>query len=140
MLYDILKSLYICDTMKTRTFILQSFSLSCLLAGILACCVLTARANDLALNNDKDKVSKKTESRFLLGAMPKTNLSLDGFRYNSSFSSEFRLTSSTSWNIKSVMTYKKGNVTFVLPYNLQVQQPSTEQQQFHKLRIILPLK
>ncbi|HEU4554178.1 MAG TPA: hypothetical protein VFS25_15140 [Chitinophaga sp.] len=129
--------------MKTRTFILQSFSLSCLLAGMLVCCVLSARANDLSFNNsDKDKVAKKTENRFLLGAMtmPKTNLSLDGFRYNGSFSSEFRLTSSTSWNIKSVMTYKKGNVTFVLPYNLQVQQPSAEQQQFHKLRIILPLK
>lgn len=139
MLYDILKSLYICDTMKTRTFILQSFSLTCLLAGMLICCVLTARANDLALNSDKDKVAKKTENRFLLGAMPKTNLSLDGFRYSGTLSSEFKLTSSTSWNIKSVMTYKKGNVTFVLPYNLQVQQPGN-MQQFHKLRILLPLK
>lgn len=139
MLYDILKSLYICDTMKTRTFILQSFSLTCLLAGMLICCVLTARANDLALNSDKDKVAKKTENRFLLGAMPKTNLSLDGFRYSGTLSSEFKLTSPTSWNIKSVMTYKKGNVTFVLPYNVQVQQP-TNTQQFHKLRILLPLK
>ena len=139
MLYDILKSLYICDTMKTRTFILQSFSLTCLLAGMLICCVLTARANDLALNSDKDKVAKKTENRFLLGAMPKTNLSLDGFRYSGTLSSEFKLTSPTSWNIKSVMTYKKGNVTFVLPYNVQVQQP-TNMQQFLKLRILLPLK
>jgi len=139
LLYDILKSLYICDTMKTRTFILQSFSLTCLLAGMLICCVLTARANDLALNSDKDKVAKKTENRFLLGAMPKTNLSLDGFRYSGTLSSEFKLTSPTSWNIKSVMTYKKGNVTFVLPYNVQVQQP-TNTQQFHKLRILLPLK
>jgi len=139
LLYDILKSLYICDTMKTRTFILQSFSLTCLLAGMLIRCVLTARANDLALNSDKDKVAKKTENRFLLGAMPKTNLSLDGFRYSGTLSSEFKLTSPTSWNIKSVMTYKKGNVTFVLPYNVQVQQP-TNMQQFLKLRILLPLK
>lgn len=126
--------------MKTKTFILQSFSLSCLLVGILALGALTARASDnLSPNSDKDKLTKKTENRFLLGAMPKTNLSLDaGFRYSGTVNSEFKLTSSNSWNIKSVMTYKKGNVTYVLPYNFQVQQPSN--MQFHKLRIILPLK
>ncbi|KAA2241609.1 hypothetical protein F0L74_17130 [Chitinophaga agrisoli] len=124
--------------MKTRTFILQSFSLSCLLAGILVFGALTASANDLALNSDKDKGAKKTENRFLLGAMPKMNLSMDGFRSTGMLTSEFKLTPSNSWNIKSVMTYKRGNVTYVLPYNVQIQQPSN--MEYHKLRIILPLK
>ena len=128
--------------MKTRTFILQSFSLSCLLAGMLVLSAITAGANDLKLNrdnNDKDKASKKTEKSFLMGALPKTNLSLDaGFRYSGVLSSEFKLTPSNTMNIKSVLTYKKGNVTYVLPYTFQVQQPSN--MQFHKLQIVLPLK
>ena len=124
--------------MKTRTFILQSFSLSCLLEGILVFSALNVKANDLALNSDKDKVTKKSENRFLLGAMPKTNLSMDGFRASGMLSSEFKLSPNNSWNIKSVMTYKKGNVTYVLPYNVQIQQPSN--MEYHKLRIILPLK
>ncbi len=125
--------------MKTKTFILQSFSLSCLLAGVMVLCALTGRANDLSPNSDKDKVAKKTGNRFSMGALPKTNLSLDaGFRYSGSINSEFKLTASNTWNFKSVMTYKKGNVTYVLPYNFQIQQPSN--MQFHKLQLVLPLK
>lgn len=127
--------------MKTRTSILQSFSLSCLLlAGIMVLCSLTARANnDLLPNSDKDKVNKKTGTGLFMGALPKTNLSLDaGFRYSGTLNSEFKLTASNTWNFKSVMTYKKGNVTYVLPYNFQVQQPTN--MQFHKLQLVLPLK
>ncbi len=138
MLYDILKSLYICDTMKTRTSILHSFSLSCLLAGILVLCSISSKANDLSTNSDNDKDKKKAGSSLFAGALPKTNLSLDGFRYNGMLNSEFKLTANNTWNFKSVMTYKKGNVTYVLPYNFQVQQPAN--MQFHKLQLVLPLK
>ena len=124
--------------MKTRTFILQSFSLSCLLAGIMVLCSFSGRANDLSPNSDKDKVTKKTGTSLFAGALPKTNLSLDGFRYNGMLNSEFKLTANNSWNFKSVMTYKKGNVTYVLPYNFQIQQPAN--MQFHKLQLVLPLK
>ena len=127
--------------MKKRTFILQTFSLSCLLAGILAFGALTASANDKFLPDDnKDKVNKKTENRLLLGAVRKTKLSLDaGFRYSGTINSEFRLTAGSSWNMNSVMTYKKGSITYVLPYTAQIQQPSN-MQQFHKLQIVLPLR
>lgn len=138
MLYDILKKLYICDTMKTRTFILQSFSLSCLLAGILVLCSFSSRANDLSPNSDSDKDKKKSGASLFTGALPKTNLSLDGFRYNGMLNSEFKLTANNTWNFKSVMTYKKGNVTYVLPYNFQIQQPAN--MQFHQLQLVLPLK
>lgn len=125
--------------MKTRTSILQSFSLSCLLAGIMVLCSFAGRANDLLPNSDKDKVTKKTGNSLFMGALPKTNLSLDaGFRYSGTLNSEFKLTASNTWNFKSVMTYKKGNVTYVLPYNFQVQQPTN--MQFHKLQLVLPLK
>ncbi|HEY1165375.1 MAG TPA: hypothetical protein VGE90_09400 [Chitinophaga sp.] len=124
--------------MKTRTFILQSFSLSCLLAGILVLCSYSSRANDLSPNSDSDKDKKKTGTSLFAGALPKTNLSLDGFRYNGMLNSEFKLTANNTWNFKSVMTYKKGNVTYVLPYNFQVQQPAN--MQFHKLQLVLPLK
>jgi hypothetical protein len=125
--------------MKTRTFILQSFSLSCLLAGIMVLCSFSAGANDLSPNSDKDKVTKKTGSALFMGALPKTNLSLDaGFRYSGMLNSEFKLTANNTWNFKSVMTYKKGNVTYVLPYNFQIQQPSN--MQYHKVQLVLPLK
>lgn len=118
---------------------MQSFSLSCLLAGIMVLCSFAGRANDLLPNSDKDKVTKKTGNSLFMGALPKTNLSLDaGFRYSGTLNSEFRLTASNTWNFKSVMTYKKGNVTYVLPYNFQVQQPTN--MQFHKLQLVLPLK
>jgi len=124
--------------MKTRTFILQSFSLSCLLAGILVLCSFSSRANDLSPNSDSDKDKKKAGTGLFSGALPKTNLSLDGFRYNGMLNSEFKLTANNTWNFKSVMTYKKGNVTYVLPYNFQIQQPAN--MQFHKLQLVLPLK
>lgn len=125
--------------MKTRTFILQSFSLSFLLAGIMVLCSFSGKANDLSPNSDKDKVTKKTNTGLFMGALPKTNLSLDaGFRYSGTLNSEFKLTANNTWNFKSVMTYKKGNVTYVLPYNFQIQQPAN--MQFHKLQLVLPLK
>lgn len=117
------------------------FSLSCLLAGALAVFALKAQANNSFLPDDnKDKV--KTDSRFAL-RMPKTNLSLDaGYRLSGAFSSSFKLSSGennvTTVNFKSVVTYTKGNVTYVVPYNFQVPQPNG--QNFHKLQIILPLK
>lgn len=102
-------------------------------------CSLTAHASDLSPNSDKDKVLKKTGKSFLMGSLPKTNLSLDaGFRYSGTLNSEFKLTAPNTWNLKSVMTYKKGNVTYVLPYNFQIQQPAN--MQFHKLQLVLPLK
>lgn len=140
MLYNILKSLYICDTMKKITNILQALSLSFLLVGALAIVACSAKASSKLLPDDnKDKLNKKTETRLTLGMMPKAKLSLDaGFRYNGTMNTGFRLSDNNAWNFKSVMTFKKGNVTYVLPYKAQIQQPSN--MNFHQIQIVLPLK
>lgn len=131
--------MYICDTMKQRTNILHTFSLSFLLAGFLVITGLTATANDNLTNDNKDKI-KKNETRISLANMSgKTNLSLDaGFRFNGAMSSNFKLSDNNSYNFKSVMTIKKGNVTYVLPYATQIQPPTN--MNFHQLHISLPLR
>lgn len=123
--------------MKQITNIFQAFSLSFFLAGALAIVAISAQASDNILTDkNKDKI-KKTESG--LSLMPKANLSLDaGFRYSGSMTSAFRLSDNSALNIKSVMTFKKGNVTYVLPYATKIQPPSN--MNFHHLQIILPLK
>jgi hypothetical protein len=124
--------------MKQITNILQALSLSFFLAGALAIVALNAQASDNILTDkNKDKI-KKTESG--LSLMPKANLSLDaGFRYNGAMNSTFRLSdNNAALSMKSVMTFKKGNVTYVLPYATQIQQPSN--MNFHHLQIVLPLK
>ncbi|SFE95484.1 hypothetical protein SAMN05518672_1138 [Chitinophaga sp. CF118] len=127
--------------MKKITNIFQALSLSFFLAGTLAVVAMNAHASDnIITDKNKDKI-KKTESG--LSLMPKANLSLDaGFRYSGSMNSTFKLSSdnnnAVAFNIKSVMSFKKGNVTYVLPYATQVQQPSN--MNFHHLQIVLPLK
>lgn len=131
--------MYICDTMKQRTNILHTFSLSFLLAGLLVITGLTATANDNITSDNKDKI-KKNETKLALANMSgKTNLSLDaGFRFNGAMSSNFKLSDNNSYNFKSVMTIKKGNVTYVLPYATQIQPPVN--MNFHQLHISLPLR
>ena len=136
--------------MKARTNILRIFSLSCLLAGALACFAHSALANSesfLPSDNNKDKVKKAGDGpHYVLNtAIPKTKLSLDGsFRFSGSFNSDFKLTSIPNEhhliNFKTVMTYTKGNVTYVVPYNVQVQNQPPGNGNFQKLQIILPLK
>ncbi|RFS20973.1 hypothetical protein DVR12_16610 [Chitinophaga silvatica] len=99
-------------------------------------------------DNNKDKVKKAGDGPHyvLNNAIPKTKLSLDGgFRFSGSFSSDFKLTTipNTNYNVinfKTVMTYTKGNVTYVVPYNVQVQNQPPGNGNFQKLQIILPLK
>lgn len=119
---------------------MQVFSLSCLLAGMLVFSALKARANENLLPDDnKDKLNKKAAATLLLGNARKTNLSMDAaWKYSGTLSSEFKLTPTNYVNYKSVMTYKRGNITYVLPYTVQIQQPSN--MQFHKLQLVLPLK
>ncbi len=132
--------------MKTKTNILRVFSLSCMLASAMALFGFEAMANTNILPNDnKDKVKKTENTRFVLNtAMPKTNLGLDaGYRYSGAFSSDFKFTNTEkeqSVNFKQVMTYTKGNVTYVVPYNVQVQQQMPGNLNFQRLQIILPLK
>lgn len=136
--------MYICATMKTKINISKTFSLSCLLAGALAFFALSALANNpfLPSDNEKDKAKKTADNtHFVLNtAMPKTNLALDaGYRFTGSMSSNFKFTNTNAINFKSVMTYTKGNVTYVVPYTVQMpQQPGN--MNFQKLQIILPLK
>ena len=139
MLYNISKFLYICDTMKQITNTFKAFSLSFLLAGALVLAGISVKANDNLLNdNNKDKI-KKSENKLSLTSMPKANLSLDaGFRFNGAMSSAFKLSDNNAWNFKSVMTIKKGNVTYVLPYAAQIQPPAN--MNFHHLQIVLPLR
>ncbi|RFM36146.1 hypothetical protein [Chitinophaga silvisoli] len=125
--------------MKQITTIFKTFSLSFLLAGVMALAALSAQASDnLTNDNNKDK-GKKAEEKLSLSAMPKANLSLDaGYRFNA-INAGFKLSDdNSSWNFKSTMTIKQGNVTYVLPYAAQIQQPSN--MGFHHLQIILPLR
>jgi hypothetical protein len=124
--------------MKKITNIFQALSLSFFLAGALAVVAVNAHASDNILTDkNKDKV-KKTESG--LSLTPKANLSLDaGFRYSGAMTSAFRLSDNSALSIKSVMTFKKGNVTYVLPYSTQVQIQPTNMN-FHHLQIVLPLR
>lgn len=125
--------------MKQITTIFKTFSLSFLLAGVMALAALSAHASDnLTNDNNKDK-GKKAEEKLSLSAMPKANLSMDaGYRFNA-INAGFKLSDdNSSWNFKSTMTIKQGNVTYVLPYAAQIQQPSN--MGFHHLQIILPLR
>lgn len=137
--------------MKATTHISRKFSLSCLLAGALAFFALNALANNnfLPTDNNKDKVKKAADSpHYVLNtAMPKTNLSLDaGYRFSGTFNSDFKFTTSNNYNsvinLKAVTTYTKGNVTYVVPsnVNVQVQSQPPGNMNFQKLQIILPLK
>lgn len=124
--------------MKQITTIFKTFSLSFLLAGVMALVATSAYASDNITNDNKDK-GKKAEEKLSLSAMPKANLSLDaGYRFNA-INAGFKLSDdNASWNFKSTMTIKQGNVTYVLPYAAQIQQPSN--MGYHHLQIILPLR
>ncbi|MBO9727854.1 MAG: hypothetical protein J7623_04385 [Chitinophaga sp.] len=138
--------------MKAKTYISRTFSLSCLLAGALAFFALNALANNsfLPSDNNKDKTKKTADSPHfeLTTAIPKTSLSLDaGYRYSGTFSSAFKFNTNNVVNnynnvinLKAVSTYTKGNVTYVVPTNVQVQSQPPGNMNFQKLQIILPLK
>lgn len=151
MLYNTSKKYYICDTMNLLTYIFRHFSLSCVMAGALALASVkaSASANSVEGPGDSyDRMSNKIEkTSFKLGAsfMKKTSLSLDGaFKNSGNVNSDFKFTSENSnvstLNFKSVVTYKKGNVTYILPYAVQIQQPSNLNLGFHNLQITLPLR
>lgn len=119
---------------------------------MLSAVSLHGYANELGgnLDSNDDKLGKKTEVKYRLTAMPKTNLSLDagykanGFLNNAfRLSSDFKLSSDDAVSVKSVMTYKKGNVTYILPYSVQVQTPAPQPQadmQYHHLQVRLPFR
>lgn len=135
--------MYICVTMKTKIHISKTFSLSCLLVGAMALFAISALANNTILptDNEKDKAKKTDNVHFVLNtAMPKTNLALDaGYRFTGSYNSNFKFTNTNVINFQSVMSYTKGNTTYVVPYTVQPIQPPGNMN-FQKLQIILPLK
>jgi hypothetical protein len=102
---------------------------------------LSVQANDLGgnLDGEKDKVVKKNETRFNLTAMPKTNLSLDaGFKASGILKTDFNLSSDNSTvNVKSVVTYKKGNVTYIVPYTQAV---PVNTMRYHQVQFNLPFR
>lgn len=108
---------------------------------------LSVKANDLGVNpddNNDDKV-KKTETRFSLttnAAMPKTNLSLDaGFTASGILKTSFNLSPKNTINVKSIVTYKKGNVTYIVPYNVNVSvQAAQPTMRYHQVNIKLPFR
>ncbi|WP_212006607.1 hypothetical protein [Chitinophaga sp. HK235] len=129
--------------MKKNIHISKTFSLSCLLASAMALFAISAWANNsfLPSDNEKEKAKKTDNIHFVLNtAMPKTNLALDaGYRFTGSINSNFKFTNTNVINFQSVMTYTKGNMTYVVPYTVQPpQQPGN--MNFQKLQIILPLK
>ncbi|MCK7559944.1 hypothetical protein MKQ70_35435 [Chitinophaga sedimenti] len=102
---------------------------------------LKASANDEGFisDDDKSKAAKKTEVNLSFTAAKK-GLSLDaGFKYSGILNSEFKLIDNNTVNVKSIMTYKKGNVTYVVPYSFQVPQQSGGNK-YHQLQINLPLR
>lgn len=110
---------------------------------------LSVKANETGLGeNDKAVVKKttdKTDHPFSLTTttMPKTNLSLDaGFTSSGILKTSFNLSSSNTVNVKSVMTYKKGNVTYIVPYNVNVnvQQNAEPTQRYHQVHIRFPFR
>ncbi|UYQ93736.1 hypothetical protein MKQ68_01295 [Chitinophaga horti] len=127
--------------MKRILYITQTFTLSCVLSTLLILGALKVSANDAGLisEDDKTKTTKKTEVKLNLSAMPKKGLSLDaGFKYSGILNSEFKLIDNNTVNVKSIMTYKKGNVTYVVPYSFQV--PQQAGNKYHQLQINLPLR
>ncbi len=102
------------------------------------------QANDLGgnLDNNNDKVVvKKTETHYNLTAMPKTTLSLDaGFKASGILKTDFNLSSNNTLSVKSVMTFKKGNVTYIVPYVVQVQEPPLPTMRYHQLQFKLPFR
>ncbi|RBL88429.1 hypothetical protein DF182_17715 [Chitinophaga flava] len=109
----------------------------------MALFAISAWANNsfLPSDNEKEKAKKTDNIHFVLNtAMPKTNLALDaGYRFTGSINSNFKFTNTNVINFQSVMTYTKGNMTYVVPYTvLPPQQPGN--MNFQKLQIILPLK
>ncbi|MCW3467723.1 hypothetical protein [Chitinophaga nivalis] len=90
-------------------------------------------------------MKKADNTTFVLNtAMPKTKLSLDAGYRSGTLSSDFRFNNNkyvntNVINFRTVMTYTQGNVTYVVPYSVQVpQQPGN--MNFQKLQVILPLK
>lgn len=127
--------------MKRINNIIQTFSLSCLMVSALFMVALSVQANDLGgnLDSEKDKVVKKKETRYNLTAMPKTNLSLDaGFKASGILKTEFNLSSDNTVNVKSVMTYKKGNITYIVPYTVQAQ--PVPSMRYHQVQFSLPFR
>lgn len=128
--------------MKRIQYILHTFSLSFALSTLLLLGALKVSANDSGLisEDDKSKAIKKTEASFNLSAMPKNGLSLDaGFKYSGILNSEFKLINNNTISVKSIMTYKKGNVTYVVPYSFQV--PNQQgNNKYHQLQLNLPLR
>ncbi|RPD40830.1 hypothetical protein [Chitinophaga barathri] len=110
----------------------------------LSAVALRVQASDLGgnLDNNEDKLGKKTEVKYRLTAMPKTNLSLDaGFKANGFLNNAFKLSSDNAVSVKSVMTYKKGNVTYILPYSVKAQTPAPQvDMQYHHLQVRLPFR
>ena len=129
--------------MKKINNIIHTFSLSCLMVSALFMVALNVQANDLGGNfdNNDDKVVKKTENKYNLSAMPKTNLSLDaGFTASGILRTDFKLSSDNTVNVRSVVTYKRGNVTYIVPYIVQVPPtPSLAPQHYHQLQVQVKL-
>ncbi len=133
--------------MKTIKIIMRTVSMSCLLVSALFLVGIRVHAHDLGVaepeyfddNNDK---TKKTETphRF---AMPKTSLSLDASSRASGFLKQtFNLSSDNAVNVKSTMTIRKGNVTYILPYTVKVAPQVTPlpEMQYHHLQVKLPFR
>lgn len=134
--------------MNTIKIIMRTVSMSCLLAGALFLVGIRVHAHDLVVaepayfdddNNDK---TKKTEAPYRFPAMPKTSLSLDASSRASGFLKQtFNLSSDNAVNVKSTMTIKKGNVTYILPFTVKVApQPAAPDMQYHHLQVKLPFR
>lgn len=133
--------------MRTIKIIMRTVSMSCLLVSALFLVGIRVHAHDLGVaepaedNNDK---LKKTETTNRFTAIPKTSLSLDASSRASGFLKQtFNLSSDNAVNVKSTMTIRKGNVTYILPYTVKVApqaSPLPEMQQYHHLQVKLPFR
>lgn len=133
--------------MKTIKIIMRTVSLACLLAGTLLLVAIRVHAHDIGvvdpeLINDNNDKSKKTETPYRFSTMPKTSLSLDaGSRTSGFLSKTFNLSSDNAVNVRSTMTIRKGNVTYILPYSTKVAPVTTvPDMQYHHFQVKLPIR
>ncbi len=135
--------------MTTIKIIMRTVSMSCLLVSALFLVGIRVHAHDLGVaepeyfdNNDKTKKTEG-EGKYRFTAMPKTSLSLDASSRASGFLKQtFNLSSDNAVNVKSTMTIRKGNVTYILPYAGKVapQVTPVPDMQYHHLQIKLPFR
>jgi hypothetical protein len=157
--YDLKKS-YLCKRMKKFYYILRTATFTCLFAGMATVCTLQVRANaveEVAFDNKTSKEKEKTKKVALVPSspsnyinklkstvIPETKLSLDGkVSSKGIMSTTFNLSNTNrgTMHVQSVVTYKVGNATYIVPSNVNVPiLPADNSLRYHQVNVKLPFR